>query len=164
LNRFALAIAGVLLAGGAGSSRVNAESMIDNFSFLGPRAGISIVPEGLRETKSTAAVNSLFGWVMDVRYASRRNFEGYAEAGFFVEGVERGVLYPETWGYFGLRQKSGFGIGLGPSLSVYGLGLGIAPSYSFRMDRIMIPLTFNTVITKGEPRYQVHVGFSFASD
>jgi hypothetical protein len=32
------------------------------------------------------------------------------------------------------------------------------------MDRIMIPITFNTVITAGEPRYQMHVGFSFASE
>jgi hypothetical protein len=142
----------------------SADSFIDQFSFLGPRAGVSVVPASTRGDVSTGTVNSLFGWVVDVRYSSQRNFEGYAEAGIFVEGVERGVLYPETWGYFGIRQKAGFGLAVGPSLSVYGLGLGIAPSYSFRVDRIMIPLTFNTVLTDGDVRHQLHIGFSYASE
>lgn len=145
-------------------SSASADEFIDQFSFLGPRAGISMVPEPLLEGKDTRAVNSLFGWVMDVRYMSKRNFEGYAELGGFLEGVENGVIYPEVWGYFGFRQKAGFGLGLGPSISVYGVGLGIAPSYAFRMDHLLIPVTFNTVITGGEPRFQLHFGFSYASE
>jgi|GEM_PF-3224354 len=142
----------------------SAEEFIDQFSFLGPRAGVSMVAEDLLVDKETRAFNSLFGWVMDVRYMSRRNFEGYAELGGFLEGVENGVIYPEVWGYFGFRQKAGFGLGLGPSISVYGVGLGIAPSYSFRLDRLLIPVTFNTVLTDGIPRHQLHVGFSYASE
>lgn len=167
MNRLSKTLAAALAAFAAfllGAWAPADADMLDNISFLGPRAGLSIVPEALREDYSTQGVNSLFGWVLDIRYTSRQNFEGYAEGGLFLEGVENGVIYPEVWGYFGLRQKNGFGIGLGPSISVYGIGLGVAPAYYFRVDRLMIPVTFNTVVTGGEPRFQLHVGFSYASE
>jgi hypothetical protein len=156
-------LAAVLSAGTV--STVNAElmTMLNKISFIGPRAGVSIVPEETRSSEGSNPINSLFGWVLDIRYTSEQNFEGYAEGGLFLEGIERGVIFPETWGYFGVRQKQGFGIGLGPSFSFYGIGLGIAPAYSFRIDRIMIPVTFNTVFTNGDLRYQAHVGFSYGS-
>jgi hypothetical protein len=158
------AFASCLILAGAGVARAQTPSALDNISFFGPRAGISVIPETLLEDKSTQMVNSLFGWSMDIRYMAKGNFEGFAEAGFFLEGVENGVIYPEAWGYFGFRQKQGWGIALGPQVSVYGVGLGIAPSYSFRVDRLLIPVTLNTVITGGEPRWQLHFGFSHASE
>lgn len=149
----------------ASSAHAGLPDLLDNVSFIGPRAGVSLVPKETRkDVDNSGLVNSLFGWTLDIRYPSKRNFEGYAEGGFFLEGVERGRVFPEAWGYFGFRQKQGFGLGLGPSFSLYGAGLGIAPAYYFRIDRIMIPVTFNTVISSGQPRYQLNVGFSYGSE
>ncbi len=100
---------------------------------------------------------------MDIRYGSTDNdLTGYVEGGLLLAAVEQGVFYPEFWGYIGIIQPSGFGLGIGPNFTKYGIGLGISPKFYIESGNLLIPLKLNIAIRKDEARIQLMTGFSVA--
>ena len=132
-------------------------------SQYGPRAGIGMWASEPSKPKYNSPMHSMFGWALEILYASSEsNFAGYAEGGFVMAAAEQGIFRPEAWGYFGVRGKN-IGVGIGPYMSVYGLRIGFAPYMQLRRGNLRIPIIWSWVFMPNALKTSLTFGFNFGT-
>jgi hypothetical protein len=86
---------------------------------------------------------SLFGWQMEHVYYSGENLPmPITELVLLVGGLEQNRPLPSASWLFGVRQRNGVEVGLGPTVTGAGFQLAFAGGITNRLGDINVPVNF----------------------
>ncbi len=123
----------------------------EQLKFSGPRIGFTVIGQGstsdyIKDELGKKPFVTQFGWQLETRVFTLDNgTSGLFEWVALIGGVEQGMFLPSVSGLFGVRNKKGYEIGMGPNLSVSGLAMVFAVGTSFRSENVYFPVNLAVV-------------------
>jgi len=135
-------------------------------SLSGPRIGLTVLSEGVRQKLEERNVHvgsniSQFGWQFERQFYSKQGgVTALNEWVFLVGGLDQSVAIPSLSWLVGLRTLEGAEFGVGPNVTPAGVALAIAAGVTMRAGVLNVPMNFAVVPTKAGTRVTMLTGFT----
>ena len=116
--------------------------------YGGPRIGFTVLGEGTSNDRLNNVFNrkvnpviSQFGWQFESRiFTLKDGATGLVEFVPMIGGLEQGLFLPSATAIIGFRAKSGFELGVGPTVSLGGTGIVFAAGASYKVGKVTFPV------------------------
>jgi hypothetical protein len=165
LRAFAVAVASCLMiqasqaaAQPAPATPFDTSEAVIQHDLTGPRLGFTVLPKG--------KVRSLFGWHFENQASPFGGSPTFVvERVILVGGIEDNTIAPSFTLIFGMRSRSGFEFGVGPSAGVdprgFNTAIVLAAGHSYRFGGIRVPVNLALALDKeGQNRVSFVTGWA----
>lgn len=136
--------------------------------LAGPRLGLAgSLNDAARVRLHDVNVSSpyiQFGWMTEQRAFTHPGGVAFVfEETWLVGASDQAKLLPSVFATMGVRGPSGWGIGVGPEVSVHGIAIGGTLEYAFQYGGVVLPLTLMVSSIDRQPHASLLVGFAWES-
>lgn len=151
-----------LLPAAAGAQEIGLNEV---HKLSGPRVGFGFVAGIPRtELEDRYGVRPLvteFGWQFEQLVLPRPGAVNFVvEEVVLLGGLDQGSVLPSVRASVGIRHPAGLAVGVGPSLSPYGLGVGFSVGVNLRYGTVTLPLSLSAVRNGDATRVTLLGGFA----